>query len=149
MRTGTIPGPMEKRKHCSNSQKRWYTTSWKLKLVPCSKLVAKYLSVSFLMTCLTNFFVCINQVFSMSFVYPTTYIPIIHEIYKVFGRNFSLEVQGVFLDISETFDKFWNEGLLCNVKRNGIIGDLLKLIESSFIRQIPESCIKWSKLQLE
>ena len=48
----------------------------------------------------------------------------------MFDGNFSLDVQGVSLDISKTFDNFWNEGLLCNVKRNGTSSDLLKLIES-------------------
>ena len=51
-------------------------------------------------------------------------------MYKVFDGNFSLDVPGVSLNISKTFDNFWNEGLLCNVKRNGTSSDLLKLIES-------------------
>ena len=36
-------------------------------------------------------------------------IAIIDEIYKSFDDG--LEVRGVFLDISKTFDKVWHEGL--------------------------------------
>ena len=36
----------------------------------------------------------------------------------------------MFLDISKAFDKVWHDGLLYKLKRNGINGDLLKLIES-------------------
>ena len=37
---------------------------------------------------------CINQLLSIT-----------HEIYSAFDRNPSLEVQGVFLDLSKAFDK--------------------------------------------
>ena len=36
----------------------------------------------------------------------------------------------MFLDISKAFDKVWHDGLLYKLKRNGINGDILKLIES-------------------
>ena len=48
----------------------------------------------------------------------------------VFDCSASLEVRGVSLDISKAFDKVWHVGLLCKFKRNGISGDLLKLIQS-------------------
>ena len=54
---------------------------------------------------------------------------ITHEIYKAFDCSPSLEVRGVFLDISKAFDKIWHDGLLYKLKRNSIKGDLLKLIE--------------------
>ena len=57
-------------------------------------------------------------------------IAITHEIYKAFDCSPSLEVRGVFLDISKTFDKVWHDELLYKLKRNDIIGDLLKLTES-------------------
>ena len=50
--------------------------------------------------------------------------------YKAFDCSPSLEVRGVFLDISQAFDKVWHDGLLYKLKCNGINGDLLKLIES-------------------
>ena len=57
-------------------------------------------------------------------------ISITHEIYNAFDCNPSLEVRGVFLDISKAFDKVWYDGLIYKLKRNGINGDLLRLIES-------------------
>ena len=41
------------------------------------------------------------------------------------------EVRGVFLDISKTFDKAWHKGLLRKIKKNGIIGPLLNVLEDS------------------
>ena len=57
-------------------------------------------------------------------------IAIIHEIYEAFDCRPSLEVRGVFLDISKAFGKLWHDGLLYKLKRSGINGLLLKLIES-------------------
>ena len=42
----------------------------------------------------------------------------------------TLEVRGVFLDISKTFDRVWHEALIYKIKSIGISGPLLKLIES-------------------
>ena len=39
-------------------------------------------------------------------------ISIIHEIYASFDCNFSLEVRGLFLDISKAFDLVLHEGVL-------------------------------------
>ena len=57
-------------------------------------------------------------------------ISITHEIYNAFDFNPSLEVRGVFLDISKAFDKVWHDGLIYKLKCNGIDGDLLRFIES-------------------
>ena len=46
---------------------------------------------------------CINQLLAIT-----------HEIYKSFDDGF--EVRGVFLDISEAFDKVWHEGLIFKLK---------------------------------
>ena len=55
---------------------------------------------------------------------------IVHDIYNAFDANPSLEVRGVFLDISKVFDKVWHNGLLCKVKCMDTDGNLLKLMES-------------------
>ena len=39
------------------------------------------------------------------------------------------EVPGVFLDISNAFDKVWHKGLLHKLKENGISGPLLNMLE--------------------
>ena len=62
---------------------------------------------------------CINQLISIT-----------HNIYRAFEANPSLEVRGVFLDLSKAFDKVWHEGLLCKLKNNEINGNALQLIES-------------------
>ena len=58
---------------------------------------------------------CINQLLSIN-----------HEIYKSFDDG--LEVRGVFLDISEAFDKVWQNGVIFKLEQNGISGDLLNIL---------------------
>ena len=48
----------------------------------------------------------------------------------LFDTNPSLEVRGVFLDISEAFDRVWHKGLLYKLKRVGIDRNFFKLTES-------------------
>ena len=45
-------------------------------------------------------------------------ISITHEIYQSFDDEF--EVRGIFLDISKAFDKFWHNGLIYELKQNGV-----------------------------
>ena len=56
-------------------------------------------------------------------------ISIIHDIYNAFGTNSSLEVRGVFLDISKAFDRVWHKTLLYKVKCMCIDGNFIKLVE--------------------
>ena len=62
-------------------------------------------------------------------------ISITYEIYAFFNANPSLEVRGVFLDISKAFDRVWDEGLIYTIKCMGVKGDLLALIESLFFER--------------
>ena len=57
-------------------------------------------------------------------------ISILHDIYNAFDANPSLEVRGVFLDISKAFNMVWHKGLLYKLKCMGINGNVLKLVES-------------------
>ena len=57
-------------------------------------------------------------------------ISIIHYIYNAFDVNPSSEVRGVFLDISQAFDRVWHKGLLYKVKYIRINGNFPKLVES-------------------
>ena len=55
---------------------------------------------------------------------------ITHEIFKAFDSNPTLEVRGVFLDISKAFDKVWHEGLIWKLKSNGNQDQALKIFQS-------------------
>ena len=57
-------------------------------------------------------------------------VSITHEIYSAFDCNPSLEVRGVFLDLSKAFDKVWHDSLIYKLKSLGISGSLLKLIQN-------------------
>ena len=61
---------------------------------------------------------CINQLISMT-----------HEIYRAFNCNPSLEVKGIFLDLSKAFDKVWHQGLLFKLESFEIRGKLLNLLK--------------------
>ena len=54
----------------------------------------------------------------------------VHITFSVFDTNPSLEVRGVFLDLSKAFDRVWHDGLLYKLKSNGIDGNLFKLTKS-------------------
>ena len=55
---------------------------------------------------------------------------IIHEIQKSLDESQPMDVRGMFLDITKTFDKAYHEGLVYKLKSYGISGNLLKLIEN-------------------
>ena len=58
-------------------------------------------------------------------------LSILHEIYKSFDCNPPKDVRGIYLDLSKVFDRVWHDGLIYKIKRIGITGNSLKLIESS------------------
>ena len=58
-------------------------------------------------------------------------LSIIHEIQTAFDENSTIDVRGVFLDISRAFYKVWHDGLIFKLKSYGVEGDsfyYLKLI---------------------
>ena len=57
-------------------------------------------------------------------------LSIAHEILSAFDDNH--EVRGVFLDISKVFDRVWHEGLLFQLRQNGISEKLITLIKDFF-----------------
>ena len=57
-------------------------------------------------------------------------ISITQDIYKNVDKYLSQEFCGLFLDISEAFDRVWHKGLLYKLKNFGIEGKLFNLIES-------------------
>ena len=56
-------------------------------------------------------------------------LSVVHDIYSPFNCNPSLEVRGIFLDISKAFGRVWHEGLLYKIQSTGLSGTPLKLIE--------------------
>ena len=81
----------------------------------------KYLEDNKLLNCNQSGFrscdSCVHQLLSIT-----------HEIYKSFDANPSLELRGVFLDISKAFDRVWHDGLLYKLKLLGICGRYYNLI---------------------
>ena len=69
-----------------------------------------------------------------SFIYQL--ISITDEIYTSFDANPSLEVRGVFLDISKAFVRVLHERLIYKIKCTGVKGDLLALIESFLFERL-------------
>ena len=57
-------------------------------------------------------------------------ISITHDIQSAFDYNPPKDVRAIFLDISKAFDKVWHKGLLYKLKRNGIQGKMLEILES-------------------
>ena len=49
-----------------------------------------------------------------------------HKILSAF--DIGLEVGGSFLDVSKAFDKIWQAGLIYKLRRNGICGDLINIL---------------------
>ena len=54
-------------------------------------------------------------------------LSITHEIYEYF--DIWHEVRSVFLDISKEFYKVWHDGIIYKLTQNGILGNLLNLLQ--------------------
>ena len=52
----------------------------------------------------------------------------IHDINSSFDCDPTIDVSGVFLDISKAFDKVWHDGIIFKLETYGIKGKLLNLI---------------------
>ena len=57
-------------------------------------------------------------------------IAITHNVFTAFDANPSLEVRGIFMDLSKAFDRVWHKGFIRKLKNIGIDSNLLSLIES-------------------
>ena len=57
-------------------------------------------------------------------------IAITHTILTTFDASPSLEVRGIFLDLSRAFDRVLHKGLIDKLKKNGIDGNILNPVET-------------------
>ena len=57
---------------------------------------------------------------------------IVHEINSSFDYDPTIDVSGVFLDISKAFDKVWHEGILFKSKPCGVNDKMLSLLTNYF-----------------
>ena len=55
---------------------------------------------------------------------------IIHEIQTTFDENPTVDVRGVFLDLSKTFDKVEHDGIIFKIKAYGVESELLSLLKN-------------------
>ena len=58
------------------------------------------------------------------------HVSIIHEIQTAFDENPTVDVRGVFLDLSKAFDKVWHDGIIFKLKAYGVKGELLSLLKN-------------------
>ena len=68
-------------------------------------------------------------------------LSIVHNIYASFDQSPILEMRANFLDISKTFDKVWNEGLLFKLERIGISENILNLLKIFLNTSFQEWCL--------
>ena len=64
-------------------------------------------------------------------------------IYIACDADPTLEVRGVFLDMSKTFDKVWHEGLIYKLRQIGISGNVLLLINSFLNNRFQGVIVNW------
>ena len=102
---------------------------------PCSQkcdkqIIDHYTPVSLLPIC-DKIFEDYNQSgFRSSYSYEYQLLSAVHDIYASFDCCLSLEVRGIFLDISKVFDQVWHEGLIYKLQSLRISGLPLKCIEN-------------------
>ena len=72
-------------------------------------------------------------------------LSIVHDIYASFDCSPPLDARGIYLDISNAFDRIWHDGLIYKVKSIRINGMFLKLI-TNFLKNRFQSCFKWSNI---
>ena len=73
-------------------------------------------------------------------------LSISHEILSAF--DICLKVRGLFLDISNAFDKVWHAGLIYKLRQNGIRGDLINILNDFLTNRkqrvvLNDQCSSW------
>ena len=57
-------------------------------------------------------------------------LSIVNSIFTAFDCNPTLDVRSVYLDISKAFDRVWHQGLVYKLRRCGVSGKLITLMQS-------------------
>ena len=57
-------------------------------------------------------------------------LSIIREIQTAFDENPTVDVRGVFLDISKAFNKVWHDRIFFKLKACGVEGELLSILKN-------------------
>lgn len=70
--------------------------------------------------------------FQETYVFPNYYQQYLKCELATFDNNLTVDVTGVFLDISEAFDQVWHDGPLFKFKKYGVEGELLSLLKHYF-----------------
>ena len=78
-------------------------------------------------------------------------ISIVHSIFVAFDCNPPLDVRSVYLDISKAFDRVWHDGLIYKLRRNGVSGQFLTLIQSFLADRLQRTVLngktsQWGKI---
>ena len=79
-------------------------------------------------------------------------LSITHDIFSAFDQMPPKKVRAVFLDICKAFDKVWHSGLLFKLKRHGIRGNMLQIIESFLSHRLQRVSIngqnsEWAEIE--
>ena len=74
-----------------------------------------------------------------------------HNIYRAFDETPSRETRAIFHNLSKAFDNVWHEGLIYNLKVNGLSGNILKILQDYLIgrRQrvlLNGKCFNWDNI---
>ena len=62
-------------------------------------------------------------------------LSITHSIFEAFDCNPTLEVRSVYLHISKAFDRVWHEGFIYKLRRCGVTGNLLQLLQNFLLNR--------------
>ena len=79
-------------------------------------------------------------------------VQIFHSIFVAFDCDPPLDVRSVYLDISKAFDRVRHCGLIYKLRRNGVSGQLLTLIQSFLADRIQRTVLngktsQWGKIR--
>ena len=135
IRLGTFPEVWKKsnvvpvhKKNEKNAVKNYRPIS----LLPvCSKIMERLIFNSLHSFLHSNSLLSVNQSrFRPNDSCTNQLIAITHEIASFLDDNKSLEIRGVFLDMSKAFDKVWHQGLIYKLHTFGISSNLASLLTS-------------------